>query len=93
MNPHDYNSWAAYWETLNRHHQPGRTSVDQGTYLPSPDEINVRRFMLHSLKSWGFNEAFVASVMQSDTPNFKTVADSVERHGVAVTWERYRDFI
>lgn len=78
---------------MNRHHQPGRTSVDQGSYLPSPDEIALRRFMLHSLKSWGFNEAFVASVMQADTPTFAMVADSVKRHGVAGTWERYRDFI
>tara|TARA_R110000751_G_scaffold152635_4_gene257779 strand:- start:7684 stop:7833 length:150 start_codon:yes stop_codon:yes gene_type:complete len=49
--------------------------------------------MLQILKSWGFNEAFVASVMQADTPTFATVEDSVKRHGVATTWERYKDFI
>lgn len=93
MSPQDYDSWAAYWETTNRHHQPGKTTVDHGSYLPSPDEITIRRNMLHSLKSWGFNQAFVASVMQADTPNFKAVADSVARYGVEGTWERYRDFI
>lgn len=93
MNPHEYDSWAAYWETLARHTKPGPTPVDQGSYLPSPDEIHIRRFMLHSLKSWGFNEAFVASVMQADTPSFDAVAASVARHGVEGTWRRYRDFI
>jgi len=93
LSPQDYDSWAAYWETLNRHHQPGRTTIDQGSYLPSPDEINIRRSMLHSLKLWGFDEAFVASVMQANTPTFETVADSVARYGVAGTWERYKDFI
>ena len=93
MSAQDYDSWAAYWETTNRHGQPGRSSVDQGSYLPSPDEIADRRKMLQILKSWGFNEAFVASVMQADTPTFATVEDSVKRHGVATTWERYKDFI
>jgi len=49
--------------------------------------------MLHALKNWGFNDAFIASVMQWDTPTFPTVETSVQRYGPEATWERYKDFI
>lgn len=49
--------------------------------------------MLHSMQHWGFNDAFIASVMQQDTPTFPTVEASVQRYGPKATWERYKDMI
>ena len=88
-----YDSWRAYRETVARHKRGGRSSVDQGSYLPSPDEILRRRHMLHALKDWGFNDLFIANVMLYDTPEFIVVVASVAKYGVAGTWERFREFM
>ena len=88
-----YDSWSAYCETVERHQQGGRSTADRGAFLPDPDEIEVRIAMLRELQGHGFNERFIASIMQHDTPTISVVRVAVARCGPRATWLRYRNFL
>lgn len=92
-NTANYDSWEAFDETRQRHKQGGRFTPDQGAYLPSPDQIEIRKAMLAELRSYEFNERFICSIMQHDTPTIEVVRRMVQRYGPEETWRRCKHFL
>lgn len=62
-------------------------------YMPSPTIIEERKALLKELRGYGFNERFICSIMQHDTPTIEVVRASVEKYGPSKTWRRYRNFL
>ncbi len=87
-----YKSWETWLETTERHEEEGR-SEDKGAYLPDPVEVEIRIARLKELQRLGFNDRFICSVMQHDTPTMRKVRQMVARYGVSETYRRCKPFL
>jgi len=83
--------WWEYFYALECHTE--RNVKGRLTYMPSPADIYRRRLELHWLEWHGFNDHFIASVMEHDMPCFERLFQMVERHGIEETYHRCLPFL
>jgi len=85
---------SGYYDALDAYEEEiGGRSANNARYLPSPGDIEQRITDLRWLQEQGFNQRFIASVLQFDTPTLDVVVKMVKRHGPFETYKRLRIFL